>query len=170
MPQIIYITPTFAVAGALEPADFAALRKEGFKAVISNLPEGEKPDDLPARQAAKLAWQQGLKFRHLPADKFDLFSDDLIGQSEEALRNLEGPILAYCRSGMRSAIVWAAASARNQAVDCVLAALTRAGFDLDFLQEDLQQQADRQRFVATVPALDCAKAQEVPLARPDTAA
>jgi len=169
MPDVTYITPTFAVTAALQPEDFADLRAKGFKAVISNLPDGEQDGDLSGRQAARFAWQQGLSFRHLPADKMELFSDGLVGQMEDALRGLDGPVIAYCRSGMRSAIVWAAASARNQPVACVLAALTRAGFDLDFLSEDLQEQADQQRFIDTVPALDCAKAGDLPAPQADAA-
>ena len=52
-----------------------------------------------------------------------------------------GKVLAYCKSGTRSAIIWAAVSARGLAVDEVLSLLTNAGFDFDFLSDEFEEQA-----------------------------
>jgi sulfide:quinone oxidoreductase len=156
MPPITYITPRFAVCAALTPEDFADVARLGFTAVISNRPDGEDAGQLAARQEAALAWRAGLKFRHVPATKLDLMTDEVVEGMAEALAGLDGPVLAHCKSGVRSAIVWAAASARSQPVDCVLDALTKAGLDLDFLRDDLEQQADRKRWLGTsAQALDC---------------
>lgn len=156
MPTITPLTPAFAVADALTSDDFAALAKQGFKAIVSVRPDGETTDQLPAKQEAALAWRHGMTFRHVPAGKLELFSDPVVEGMEEALRNLEGPVLAHCQSGIRAAIVWAAASARSQTVDCVMDALTKAGFDLDFIRDDLDAQADRRRWLGeTSAALDC---------------
>lgn len=156
MDRIVHITPTFAVTSALAPEDFAAVAALGFKAVISNRPDGEEADQLAARVEAAHAWRHGLKFAHVPADKLELFTDPVVEGMADAIRAVQGPILAHCKSGLRSAIVWAAASARSQPVDCVLAALAAAGFDLEFLRDDLDRQADRRRWIGdVVPALDC---------------
>ena len=80
----------------------------------------------------------------------------------DAVASLKGPVLAHCASGLRSAIAWAAASARTQNVDCVLKALEKAGFDLEFLRDDLEGQADRARWIGPrAPALDCAEAAKL---------
>ena len=159
MTSPTFITPGFAVTSSMREADFAAAAKMGFKSIICNLPDGENEQDLTSAQAAKLAWQHGLALRYIPADKMELFSASTVDPMEDALRTLDGPVLAYCRSGMRSAIVWAAASARHGSVPCVLAALLQAGFDFDFLEEDLVEQANAKRWPATVPALDCSEAK-----------
>ena len=156
MDQIIYITPGFAVTSALAPEDFAEAARLGFCAILSNLPDGEGADQLNSRNEAVLAWRAGLKFAHVPSSKLDLFTDPVVEAMAEAVGRLDGPILAHCKSGLRSAIVWAAASARSQPVDCVLERLTAAGFDLDFLRDDLDAQADRKRWLGNLPrALDC---------------
>lgn len=156
MDKVIYITPMFAVTAALAPEDFAAVAKLGFAGVISNRPDGEEADQMPGRVEAAHAWRHGLKFAHVPAAKLDLFTDGVVEGMADAIGRIDGPILAHCKSGVRSAIVWAAASARSQPVDCVMLALEAAGFDLDFLRDDLDQQADRRRWLAsTPPALDC---------------
>lgn len=146
MDKIVYITPSFAVTSALVPEDFEMASKLGFRAIINNRPDGEEDGQVSSRQTAVLAWRAGLGFRHVPAPKHDLFTDAVVEASGEALSALQGPVLAYCKSGLRSAIVWAAASARLQSVDSVLEALDKAGFDLDFLRDDLEQQADRSRW------------------------
>lgn len=156
MDQLVHITPHFAVAAALAPGDFARIAALGFKAVISNRPDGEESDQITGREEAVLAWRAGLKFVHVPASKLDLFTDEVVEGMANAVRRLDGPILAHCKSGTRSAIIWAAASARTQPVDCVLAALAAGGFDLDFLRDELEAQSDRPRWLGAAPkALDC---------------
>lgn len=155
MDKVIYITPSFAVTAALTATDMNDVQAMGFRSVISNLPDGESNDQLTGRQEAVHAWRAGLTFRHLPASKLELFTDASIEPMEIAIRSMQGPILAHCKSGIRSAILWAAVSARSQPVDCVIAALADAGFELDFLRDDLDQQADRRRWLGMVPAIDC---------------
>lgn len=155
----IFITPQFAVTAAMEPADFAAAAAMGFRAILSNRPDGETDGQMTARQESVLSWRAGLKFRHVPAPKLDLFTDQVVEAMGDAVASLDGPILAHCASGLRSAIAWAATSARTQNVDCVLAALSKAGFDLEFLRDDLEAQSDRARWIGTrAPALDCGEA------------
>lgn len=156
MGPIVQITPLFAVTAALAPDDFAEIAALGFRGVISNRPDGEEAQQLSARDEAVLAWRQGLRFAHVPAGKLDLMTDVVVEGMAEAVKGIDGPVLAHCKSGLRSAIVWAAASARSQSVDCVLDALTRAGFELEFLRDDLETQADRRRWLAnTAGPLDC---------------
>jgi sulfide:quinone oxidoreductase len=104
MPTITSITPAFAVTGVLRPEDIAAAPGLGFRSIISNLPDGEQAAAPTAGREADLAAAAGLGFRHIPATKFDVLSDEVIGQMDQALRTLEGPVLAHCASGIRSAV------------------------------------------------------------------
>ena len=162
MGNITYITPNFAVTDAPSPEDFAAFAELGFKSVISNRPDHEEDGQMTGREEAVLAWRAGLRFQHIPAAKHDLFSDPVVEFMADALNTLEGPVIAHCKTGLRSAILWAAASVRSDTVDCVLAALEKAGFDLDFLRDDLEAQADRKRWLGSSPALDCREADLLP--------
>jgi uncharacterized protein (TIGR01244 family) len=143
MVALIWITPAFAVTGALLPEDFAPLRAQGIRCVISNRPDGEPTSQLTASAEADLTWREGMLFRYVPATKYDLFADEVVAAMARALQGCEGPVLAHCQSGQRSAILWAAATARTMPVDQVLGALTAAGFDLDFIRDDLIDQAER---------------------------
>lgn len=158
MDGITYITPRFAVALMPRREDFARIAALGFKAVISNRPDHEDTDQMTGREEAVLAWREGLRFRHVPAAKHELFTDPVVEAMADALNAVGGPVLAHCKSGLRSAILWAAASARSQPVDCVLAALRQAGYELDFLRDDLESQADRKRWLSGSATLDCREA------------
>ncbi|MGD9669965.1 MAG: TIGR01244 family sulfur transferase [Hyphomicrobiaceae bacterium] len=147
MKDIVYLTPHFAITGDLAPADFAAAASLGFKAILNNRPDGEEENQLSGAAEAEFAWQAGLKYRFLPLDKHELFTDPVVEGMINAMGELDGPILAHCKSGLRSAIVWAAASARSIPVDDVLAALDRAGQELDFLRDELDAQADRRHWM-----------------------
>ena len=160
-PILTWITPLFAVTSELGSGDFAKLARRGIKSVLSNRPDGEESGQMLAKREAALAWQAGLTFRHVPAVKHELFTDSVVEAMADALGELEGPVVAHCKSGLRSAIVWAAASARSQSVDCVLLALEKAGFDLDVIRDDLDAQADRKRWLGRSAALDCATSGSV---------
>ena len=141
MTNIVFITPSFAVAPQLGAEDFTAIVQAGFKAVINNRPDGEEEGQLPSPAAAVHARAAGLGYSHIPAGKLDLFSGPVVDTTEAAIEAAGGPVLAYCKSGTRSAIIWAAASARSLHVSEVLALLAKAGFDLDFLEDELDEQA-----------------------------
>jgi uncharacterized protein (TIGR01244 family) len=141
MTKIVFITPNFAVAPQLGVEDFAAIAQAGFKAVINNRPEDEEEGQLPSHAAAAHARAAGLGYSHIPAGKLDLFSGPVVDAAEAVIEAAGGPVLAYCKSGTRSAIIWAAASARSVQVGEVLAFLAKAGFDLDFLEDELEEQA-----------------------------
>ena len=155
MNKITYLTPYFAVTGALQPDEFAEVAALGFKSVLSNLPDGELSKYPSAAEEAELAKAAGLGFRHVPAIKSEVFSDRVVDGVGQALSELEGPVLAHCASGLRSAIAWAAAAARSQPADCVIAALKAAGFDLAAIRDELEEQRREGRAATLPPALDC---------------
>lgn len=95
---------------------------------------------MPSHAAAAHARAAGLGYSHVPASKLDLFSGPVVDAAEAAIEVAGGPVLAYCKSGTRSAIIWAAANARSLHVSEVLALLAKAGFELDFLEDELEEQ------------------------------
>jgi uncharacterized protein (TIGR01244 family) len=162
MPTLTWITPSFAVAAALEPGDFAGLRDQGVRCVISNRPDNEQSGQLNAPAEASHSWREGMLFRHVPAAKHELFTDEIVDGMAHALQGCEGAIVAHCQSGLRSAILWAAATARTQPVDQVMQALTAAGFDLEMIRDDLDAQADRRNWHHPAPFSQTPEAVAVP--------
>jgi sulfide:quinone oxidoreductase len=155
MNRIIHITPHFAVTGAMQPEDFAAAAGLGFRAIVSNLPDGEMRSHPTSTEAAKLAADAGLGFFHIPAVKHEVFSDRVVDGMTAAMQQFDGPVLAHCASGVRSALAWAAAAARSQPADCVIATLAEAGFNVAAIRDELEAQRDGAPAAAIPLALDC---------------
>ncbi len=137
------LTEEFAVAATPAAVDFDALYAAGFRTVINFRPDGESPGQIPSRSLSAHARDAGLRYVDLPASKFELFTSLVVDGAHEVLKSAQGPVLGFCASGQRAAIVWAAARARDHAVDQVLGVLKSSGFDLGFLRDDLEAQADR---------------------------
>ena len=103
--QPVSLAPSMTVSGQIAPEDFAALAARGVRMVINNRPDNEDPGQLSAAEAARLAAEHGMAFRHVPISLPALAPAD-IARFADALAAADGPTHAYCRSGMRSALVW----------------------------------------------------------------
>lgn len=140
MSKFIQITPDFAVAGQLTVADLERAATLGFRTVINNRPDGEERGQPTSEETRRHAEALGLGYAHIPTTRHEVFSDAVVARTLAVLAETNGPVLAHCKSGHRSAIVWSAVTARGQPVDDVLATLDRAGIDLHDLRDELEQQ------------------------------
>ena len=105
------IAADICVAPQLTPAAMAEAARAGFRSVVNNRPDNEHGPGQPINaeiQAAALA--AGLEYRFLPVDG-GYQSPDEIAQMAQLLAELPRPVLAFCRSGTRSARLIAAAAA-----------------------------------------------------------
>ncbi len=123
------ISPEFAVSPQISAADVGVAAAQGVRAVICNRPDGESGDQPPADAIREACAAHGLAFRHIPITPGSVTDADLRA-FRAALDEMPGPILAYCRTGTRSATLWALAKAPRLSADAILAATAEAGYDL----------------------------------------
>ncbi len=144
-----------SVSGWLNATDFEGVRALGFDKVVNFRPDNEARSQIASAEAQAAAEGAGLQYVHIPVTKHDLFTDDVVAKAVVEFGG-DGRVLGYCASGQRAAIVWAAATARSVPADEVLSLLHDAGFDLGFIRDDLEAQADRARWSsnADAPAAD----------------
>jgi uncharacterized protein (TIGR01244 family) len=90
----------FAIAGQITESDIAAVVRAGFKGIICNRPDSEW-GAVPHQRIAEVAKAHGLEFRFVPING-PITQGDLDSMTS-AVRDLPQPVLAYCRSGARSA-------------------------------------------------------------------
>lgn len=103
------LSPDVCVAPQLQPAAMAEAAAAGFRSVINNRPDGEGgPDQPTSAQMAAAALAAGLQYAHLPVNGA-YQSPEEIARFAELLAALPRPVLAFCRSGARSAKLYAAA-------------------------------------------------------------
>ena len=104
------LTDDFAVAGQLHPEQVSAIAAAGFSAIICNRPDGEAPDEPQFDAISAAAKQAGLEVRYIPVSNQVGLTPENIEQTRVAMAELPGPILAYCRSGARSAKLYEVAA------------------------------------------------------------
>lgn len=146
MTDIRRLAPGVSVTGAITVEDISTIARQGFRTIINFRADAESLHQVASRDARQVAERLGLAYIHIPTSKHELFTDAVVDTAREAFANSPGPILAHCAGGQRAAIVWAATAARQQPVCQVLDQLKDAGFDLAFLRDDLDAQADRTRW------------------------
>jgi uncharacterized protein (TIGR01244 family) len=135
------VTETYAVSPQIAPQDMAAIRERGFTTVICNRPDMENPPELQTAAMAAAAEAAGLRFVENPfAAGLDL---SIIDRQRTAVDAAEGPVLAYCRSGTRSATVWALGEAGRRPTDEILSATASAGYPMDGMRPQIDALAQR---------------------------
>ena len=96
--------------------------------VICNRPDDETPGQPSAAVMRAAAEAAGLRYTHIPVDHTGIDEAKIAAMAAE-LGN--GPVLAYCRSGTRSANLWAlAAATRGGDADAIAAAAAGGGYDV----------------------------------------
>ena len=129
-PELIPLSQGLSVTGRLDRADIEALAKEGVRTIINNRPDGEDPGQLPAADARRLAESLGLVYHHIPITAATLGKKD-VDTFAATLKGAAAPVVAHCRSGTRSALLWALARLREGADPFALVAeAARHGIDI----------------------------------------
>lgn len=97
------------VAPQLTPEAMAAAAAQGFRSVVNNRPDFEGGADQPtSAQIESAARSAGLEYRFLPvAGAYQ--SPEEAQKMAVLLQELPRPILMFCRSGARSARLYALA-------------------------------------------------------------
>jgi sulfide:quinone oxidoreductase len=128
--QLFPLAPGVNVAGGLDRADIDALAGAGVRAIINNRPDSEDPGQLPAAEARRIAEAHGIAYHHIPITAATLSRAD-VDAFAAALRDAPGPVVAHCRSGTRSALLWALTRMREGAdALSLVAAAARHGIDI----------------------------------------
>jgi len=120
----------------ITPEEVAIVAAAGFRAIISNRPDGEDPGQPTAAEMKAAAEAHGLVFRHIPVTGGGIGPSDVEAMAE-ALDTLPGPVFGFCRSGTRTAMLWALARAPSSDPDTLIAAARDAGYDLSGLRPRL---------------------------------
>jgi len=104
--KITRLTDNLAVASQIAAGDIAAIAAAGYRAIINNRPDGEEPGQLSSAEARRDAEHAGLAYHYLPVTAATLTRAE-IEEFGRLLNSVEGPVLAYCRSGTRCSLLWA---------------------------------------------------------------
>ena len=122
------VTERFAVASQLSPDDVAGLAGR-YVLLINNRPDGEETGQPCGEEIEAAAQAAGLAYAAVPIA--GLPGPGEIAAVRDAVAAADGPVLAFCRSGMRSIVAWAAGEAdQGRAPDELRRLGADAGYDL----------------------------------------
>lgn len=105
MMEIKTLGPDLGVTGQISASDLPAIFAVGYRSIICNRPDHEGADQPEFRQIEQAALACGLVARYLPVVSGSVTAADGLAFGQ-LLRDLPGPVLAYCRSGARSTTLW----------------------------------------------------------------
>ncbi|XRV92461.1 TIGR01244 family sulfur transferase [Methylobacterium fujisawaense] len=124
------LTPDLSVAGQIFRGDLVRIAQAGFRAVICNRPDGEGVDQSNFAEIEAAAHAAGLEAHDLPVVSGKV-SDENAAAFGVARAALPKPLLASCRTGMRSATLWSFdEGARGRPLPEILSTAKAAGYDL----------------------------------------
>ncbi len=120
----IYASPQISLEDVAEAA------KIGVTLIINNRPEGESDDQVPGPEIEAAARATGIDYVAIPVTHAG-FSEPQVVAMAKALDEANGPVLAYCRSGTRSTLLWALSEASQGGdPDALTNMAAKAGYDV----------------------------------------
>ena len=130
MSDFRHLTDDFWASPQIALEDVGEAKAQGIALIINNRPEGEAADQVPGEVIEAAARAVGIDYRAIPVTHAG-FSEEQVRAMAAAIGVAAGPVLAYCRSGTRSTLLWALAqAAKGEAPDTIAARAAGAGYDV----------------------------------------
>jgi uncharacterized protein (TIGR01244 family) len=125
------LTPDLLVSPQISLDDVAEAARQGVKLIINNRPEDESEDQIPGPDIETAAQKAGMAYVAIPITHSG-FSEPQVQAMADALEGVDGMVLAYCRSGTRSTLLWALAeSSQGGDPDALTNIAAKAGYDVN---------------------------------------
>jgi uncharacterized protein (TIGR01244 family) len=96
------------VSGQIRPQDVAGLADQSVTMLINNRPDGEEPGQPLGADIEDAAKAAGIAYRFVPIIR-GIGPADADAMNDAFAQAADGKVLAFCRSGTRSALAWALA-------------------------------------------------------------
>lgn len=143
MAEFRELSDTVLASPQISLADIADAKAAGVTCIVNNRPDGEDPSAPQGDAIAKAAEEAGIGYRAIPIGHSG-FSEPQIDEMIDTLDQAGGKVLAYCRSGTRSTLLWALAQAKEgRNPDDIARAAAAAGYDVSPVRPMLDMLAAR---------------------------
>ena len=139
MPDVKPLADDVFVCAFVPPEKLADLAPR-FRTIINNRPDAEEPGQPTSAEIEAEARRLGLDYVHLPVVPGKI-TDDEAKRFGEAIARRKGPILVFCRTGTRSATLWALSQSGKRSPDEILKTAAAAGYDLSGIAPRLEEKA-----------------------------
>ena len=103
--ELTRLSDEISVRTQVLPQEISELAAAGFKGIINNRPDAEAPDQPSSAELEAEAKRHGLAYWHIPVVPGKATDKDA-RVFAAAVREAEGPVVAFCRTGNRSTQLW----------------------------------------------------------------
>ena len=128
-----YLSADIAIGRAPAREEFSDLKAAGFQSIINSRMDSEQDYSPLSAESGLMAAAHGLAYRHVPVEGRNPLEKD-VRAFAAAAKELPGPIYAYCRTGGRSAGLWALASVGTMSTEAITLKCQEAGYDVSGLK------------------------------------
>lgn len=101
------LSENFWASPQISEAEVSKAKEEGFEVIVCNRPDGESDDQPTHDMIQRAADESGLEYVYLPMKDLN-FTADQVSALKDVLAT-DRKVLAYCRSGRRSSVLFEAA-------------------------------------------------------------
>ena len=123
------LTDMMFVAPQIGLEEVKAARDAGITLIINNRPDDEEAGQIAGSEIETATLALGMAYVAIPVTHSG-FSQPQVQAMADALDGAVGPVLAYCRSGTRSCLLWTLAEASQGAEpDDLTEIAATAGYD-----------------------------------------
>ncbi|MEO8724150.1 MAG: TIGR01244 family sulfur transferase [Sphingobium sp.] len=130
------LTDSIFVSPQISIADVGQAQALGVTKIINNRPDDEEPGQVSGAQIEQAAIAAGIDYVAVPVSHGGFAPWQLDGMNEALGKAGDGKILAYCRSGTRSTLLWALTRARSgDDCDTLASTASAAGYDLASIRQ-----------------------------------
>lgn len=137
------VSDKFLASPQIRLAEVAEAKALGVALIINNRPDGEAPEEPQGPDIEQAARDAGIAYYAIPVTHAG-FSHAQVDAMIAALADAKGPVLAYCRSGTRSTLLWSLAQAAlGRTPDEIAEDAAGAGYDVAAIRPLLEQLAGR---------------------------
>ena len=110
MSQFRRLSDSVMASAQISLEDIDAAHRQGVTLIVCNRPDGEDQGQPSSSEIREAAAEKNMKFAWIPISGGN-FSEAQVLEMAELLELTDGQVLAYCRSGTRSTLLWALAQA-----------------------------------------------------------
>ncbi|QGP79159.1 TIGR01244 family sulfur transferase [Sphingobium sp. CAP-1] len=125
------LTDRVLVAPQISVEQVAQARAQGVTLIVNNRPDDEEPGQVNGAEIEAAAQAAGIAYVAVPVSHGGFAPWQLDGMAAALEQAGDGKILAYCRSGTRSTLLWSLTRARaGDNADVLAAQAAAAGYDI----------------------------------------
>jgi len=133
MLQIKPITSEFSVSAQILLEDLPTIVKLGYKSIINNRPDGEELTQPTHLQFQEKCLELGIDYQYLPVISGQVTTQNSLEMSA-MINKLEKPILAFCRTGTRSCLLWLGTAQDKRTLEDGIERVSTQGYGINIAQ------------------------------------